>query len=73
MRHARDSQENRRRLYTDGSGINERIAAAPVTPSSQTSLFLGGREDAQVYHAELSGILQALEAEEAVQGCQPIP
>jgi len=64
LRHEGDSLALERRIYTDGSCINERTAAAAaVAPGYQTTITLGHSGDAQVYHAELAGIAQALQAE----------
>ncbi len=49
-------------IYTDGSGINNKIGAAAVSPDidSTFSVYLGPSDWYTVYSAELHGILQAL-------------
>lgn len=46
-------------VYTDGSGINGKIGAAAVGPSSTWNSFLGPAESFTVYSAELYGIYLA--------------
>ena len=50
-------------IYTNGSYINERITAAAVAPNYLSTLTLGSGGDAQAYHAELTGIANALQTE----------
>ena len=49
------------RLYSDGSGQNDRISAAAVGPAHHLTRLLGTSRDAQVFHGELSGINLALD------------
>jgi ribonuclease HI/exonuclease III len=63
IQHKNDSRTAVKRIYADGSGINERIAAAAVAPNYRTTVVLGYTGDAHVYHAELAGISQALQIE----------
>ena len=48
------------RKYTDGSGSNDRIAAAAVRDTHHQTALLGTTSDAQVFHGELAGIDLAL-------------
>ena len=57
--HDRDSQEPRLRVYTDGSGLNDRITAAAIGYNSSQTGILGTTDDAQVYHGEIAAIEQA--------------
>jgi hypothetical protein len=49
-------------MYTDGSGINEKVGAAAVAPTLgiRESAFMGKQNSTTVYAAELFGILMAL-------------
>jgi ribonuclease HI len=48
------------RVFTDGSGIDGRLGAAAATEDNATLTSMGYTDDAQVYHAELVGVLNAL-------------
>ncbi|KAJ6437592.1 hypothetical protein O9K51_09799 [Purpureocillium lavendulum] len=50
-------------IYTDGSGINGRIGAAAVCPTTQQirSSYMGNEETSTVYAGELQGISLALQ------------
>src|SRR5271154_6800580 len=58
-RHDCDPHEPRLQVYTDGSGLNDRITASAVDCNSFQSIILGTAGDAQVYHGEVAGIEQA--------------
>ena len=47
-------------IYTDGSGINEKIGAAMVCGTKVTMMFIGSSLHFTVYSAELLGILLAM-------------
>ena len=49
-------------IYTDGSGANNKVGAAAVSPDidSTFSIYLGASDWYTVYSTELHGILQAL-------------
>jgi len=59
MNHDNDSHALRLRVYTDGSGLNDRITASAVSHNAAQTCTLGTKDDAQVYHGELAGIEQA--------------
>jgi ribonuclease HI len=46
-------------VYTDGSGLNNRITASAISYNASYSGILGTMDDAQVYHGEIAGIEQA--------------
>jgi ribonuclease HI len=50
-------------VYTDGSGINNKIGAAAIAPQIGTlrKAFIGEASTSTVYTAELKGIYIALE------------
>jgi ribonuclease HI len=58
--HASDPHAPNLRMYTDGSGSNDRIAAAAVGDTHHQTALLGTTSDAQVFHGELAGIDLAL-------------
>jgi hypothetical protein len=60
MLHASDPHAPSLRLYTDGSGLNDRISTAAVGSNYHQALLLGTTSDAQVFHGELAGIDLAL-------------
>jgi hypothetical protein len=58
--HTGDPHAPSLRLYTDGSGLNDRIATAAVGSNFHQTAVLGTAGDAQVFHGELAGIDLAL-------------
>ena len=50
-------------LYTDGTGIDGKVAAAAINPfmAQERAVYLGPEESFNVYSAELYGILMAIE------------
>ncbi len=60
MLHASDTHSPYLRLYTDGSGQNDRISTAAVGNSYHHAYLLGTSGDAQVFHGELAGVDLAL-------------
>jgi ribonuclease HI len=54
--HASDSYDPIWRIYTDGSGLNNRISTAAVGCDFHYAALLGTISDAQVFHGELAGI-----------------
>jgi ribonuclease HI len=59
--HDSEARENTLRVYSDGSGLNDRITAAAVGSHKRISKVLGTISDLQVYHGELAGIQLALQ------------
>jgi hypothetical protein len=53
-----DSYKLRLRIYTDGSGLNNRITTSAISYNALHSEILGTIDDAQVYHGEIAGIEQ---------------
>jgi hypothetical protein len=47
------------RVYTDGSGLHNRITASAISHNAAQTCALDTMDDAQVYHGELAGIEQA--------------
>ena len=54
--HVSDSLPPSLRLYTDGNGLNDRIATATISADFHQALLLGITSDAQVFHGKLAGI-----------------
>jgi ribonuclease HI len=60
-KHRSEIAANHTRIYCDGSGQNNRIAAAATDGTLEKSLLLGITDDAQVFHGELIGISLGLD------------
>jgi hypothetical protein len=58
--HDSDSYKLRFRMYTDGSGLNNRIIISAISHNASHSGILGTMDDAQVYHGEIAEIKQAI-------------
>jgi hypothetical protein len=57
--HNSDTHRLRLRIYTNDSGLNNRITASAISYNASHSEILGTIDDAQVYHGEFAGIEQA--------------
>jgi hypothetical protein len=63
--HEANKYTTRRRIYTDGSGLNNRVTAAAVTPYSYTVSQLKYTGNIQIYHRKLLNIALALQQKAA--------
>jgi hypothetical protein len=61
--HATDEHITHIRIYTDGSGLNNRVTTTAVTPYNYTATQLGCTGDTQMYHGKLLKIALTLQQE----------
>jgi ribonuclease HI len=58
--HNSDSHKLRLRIYTDGSGLNNKITTSAISYNASHSGILSTINDAQMYHGEIADIKQAI-------------